>query len=95
MIFSSVNLRNIVTDKVNVVIFTCDVDVCIMHKKLVKFGYAVFELCKRTDRQVNRHTHHNTPHPYGSTAHHVYSSAAMEHDKHIVSLPVVLDYSIW
>ena len=57
-------------------------------KNLVKFGYVVLELYKRTDRQtnrqVNRQTHYNTSHPYGSTAHHVYSSAAMEHDKHIV-----------
>jgi len=29
-----------------------------MHKNLVKFGRAVFELSERTDR----HTHHNTSH---------------------------------
>ena len=59
--------------------------ICSMYKKLVKFGYVVLELCNRTDRQTdNRQTHHNTSRPYGSTAHHVYSSAAMERDKHIV-----------
>ena len=33
VIFSSVNLRNIVTDKVNVVIFTCDV--AVFHKLFI------------------------------------------------------------
>jgi len=33
-------------------------------KNLVKFGcWAIFELCERTDKQTNRHTHYNTLHP--------------------------------
>jgi len=36
-----------------------------VHKNLVKFGRAVFELCERTDRQTDRrHTHHNPSQPY-------------------------------
>jgi len=35
----------------------------------MKFGHVVFELCERTDRQtnkqINRHTHHNTSYPSG------------------------------
>jgi len=38
-----------------------------MHKNLVKFGRAAFELCgadRQTDGQTNRHSHHhNTVHP--------------------------------
>jgi len=30
-------------------------------KKLVKIGRAVLEICSRTDRQTDRHGHHNTP----------------------------------
>ena len=36
-----------------------------MHTNLVKFGCVVFELCKSTDKQTNRHTHHDTFHPPG------------------------------
>ena len=38
-----------------------------MQKKLVKFGRVVFQLGKAgewTDRQTDRHTHHNTLHPF-------------------------------
>jgi len=28
----------------------------IMHKNLVKFDHAVFELCEQTDKHTNRHT---------------------------------------
>jgi len=31
-------------------------------KMHTKFG-SVFELCKRTDRQADRHTHYNTSYP--------------------------------
>ena len=37
----------------------------------------------QTKGQVNRHTHHNTSLRYDYTAHHVYSLAAMEHDKQL------------
>ena len=47
-------------------------------------GFGVMQADRQTNRQINRQSHHNISHPYGSTAHHVYSSAAMEHDKHIV-----------
>ena len=47
VIFSSVNLRNIVTDKVNVVIFTCDVDVCIMHQKFGEVRLCGFRETRR------------------------------------------------
>jgi len=33
--------------------------------KMAKFDHAVFELCERTDRQTDRHAHHNTIHPSG------------------------------
>jgi len=33
------------------------------HKNLVTFGHVVFKLCERTDRQTDRHTHHNTSLP--------------------------------
>ena len=33
-----------------------------MHTNLVKFGRV---LCEQTDRQTDRHAHHNTLHPYG------------------------------
>jgi len=32
-------------------------------QKLVKFSRVVFELCEWTDKQTNRHTHHNALHP--------------------------------
>ena len=31
--------------------------------KLVKFRRVVFELCERTDKQTDRHTHQNPSHP--------------------------------
>jgi len=41
-----------------------------MHKNLVKFCRAFFELCEQTDMQTNwytnRHTHHSTLHPTGT-----------------------------
>jgi len=36
---------------------------CNMHKKCGKFGFLVFEICKWTDRQTDKHTHCNTLHP--------------------------------
>jgi len=60
---------------------------CSMHKKFGEVrlcGFGVMQADRQTNRQMNRQTHHNISHAYGSTAHHVYSSAAMEHDKHIV-----------
>jgi len=39
-----------------------------MHKNLVRFGRAVFELCERTDKQRDKqtylHTQYNTSHPF-------------------------------
>jgi len=34
--------------------------ISIEHKILVKISHVVFELCEWTDRQTDRHTHHNT-----------------------------------
>ena len=69
--------------------------ICSMHKKLVKFGYVVLELCKRTDKQTNKQTYssqYSTPlRFYGAPC--VFLSS--DRTRSAYCLPVVLDCSIW